>query len=175
MKSDSKGFTLAELLVVTAIVLLMGALAIPSWRRGQGSLRLAAETHLMSQRAREAIEYALSGQTATCPGNQTLKGYGFHASTTSPESYVLFGDCNGNKTYQQGSDAALKIYEFEEGVYIQRVSAGSFVSAVFVPPDPAVYLNPGSPADIRVTLALSADPQQTKDVVINAKGVIEIQ
>lgn len=164
-----------ELLVVISIVMLMGVLAVPAWRAGQGSSRLNTEAHLMSQRIREAIENALSGQIVACSGNQTLDGYGFYVTTTDPTSYVLFGDCNGNWTYQQGIDATMQTYTLEQGVRIQSVSAGSFVSAVFVPPVPTVYLSPGNPSVIRVTLALSDNSQQTKDVIVNAKGVIEIQ
>lgn len=174
-RGEANGFTLVELLVTTGIVVLMTAVAAPAWRAGQRQLSLNAQAYRMAQNIRLVVEYSLQGKPVACPGAGSLKGYGIYISSGTPGSYLSFAECGNNWIYVEGQDAPIATYALEDGVFVSAVSPGPNASAVFAPPDPLVYLGPGNPSVLRVTLALSERPQETKEIIINTKGVIEIQ
>jgi len=83
-----QGFTLPELLVVVAIIVLMTGLALPNWRSGERTLALDRVVHKAGQDVRRAQELALRAQAHTCPNDPTEKisGYGVFFDQNTPTS-----------------------------------------------------------------------------------------
>lgn len=172
LTAKSKGFTIPELLVVIAIITLLTALTLPNWRAGEQSLALQRSAFKLAQDIRRTEEMALRAEAFTCEeGNIT--GYGMAFNTSSPETYTLFADCDGDNAYGSG-DSEVEILEFEGNTVISNLVPGPWASVVFVPPTPQVWLKPGSPQEIQIQLASTGD-DQSRLVTITRKGIIDIE
>jgi prepilin-type N-terminal cleavage/methylation domain-containing protein len=96
---DNFGFTLVELMTVTAIIFIVSAMALADYRQGNRRVLLDNEAYRFSQNVRRAQEWALSsrdfGQTAPA-------GFGVYVSSAS--SYILYEDNDGGKDYDEGEE-----------------------------------------------------------------------
>ena len=174
------GFTLVELLVVIGIVALLSALVTINWRGSQDNLALQRSAVKVSQDIKRAAELSLRGQSFSC-ATGSITGYGIYFDIASPNSYLIFADCNNDQTYNAGpaGDGVIPnaVAPLESGVIISAVTS-SAVSIVFVPPDPTVTIKNGSGAALlsaQITLSLQNNPSSTKVMTVNSKGVVSIQ
>jgi len=169
MINDQKSFTLAELLVVSGIILLMSAIIFPNYRAGEQEFALQRSAHKLSQDLRRAEELALSAKAYPGAPSSFKGGYGVNFQINST-LYTLFADLNDNKVFDPGED--LEIPNLEKKVKISGLSA-SPLNVVFLPPDPQVFISGGSEAQI--TISLETNPQKTKIIKVNQAGLIAIQ
>jgi len=105
-----KGFTLTELMVVTAIVAILLGIGVPSYRYITNSYRIAGEVNSLlgdlqyaraeSLREGRFVTVCISRDGANCDG----------ASTTWQEGWIVFSDVNGNGTVDAG-DTVLKVQQ----------------------------------------------------------------
>lgn len=168
-----KGFTLIELLVVIGMIIIMTALMLPNWRLGDKALNLERSAHKVAQDIGRATELALRAQETTCPSG-TVSGYGVYFDIAVPTSYLLFADCNGNQKYEPADqDGIVEIIELESGIEISDISISPNLSIVFEPPRPRVFLKPGNPAEVQITLRIEGGTS-TRVVKVNNRGLIDI-
>lgn len=175
MKSE-KGFTLVELLVGVAVIVILTLVLLPSWKGGEGSLALERTASKISQDIKRTAELALSAKPFSC-GSGSISGYGIFFDSAVPASYLIFADCNGNRKYDAGTDGVAETMQIESAVRIQA-AVPSALSISFVPPDPLVSIKNatgGDSATAQITLALVSDSSQTRVITVNARGVESIQ
>ena len=99
--SSKRGFTLIEMLVVTAIMILISGLLLASNSRFGGTVQLESLAYDIGLSIRQAQVYGISVRQFS-PGVYTA-GYGMHFEMSSPTSYVLFGDAvSANGLYDTG-------------------------------------------------------------------------
>lgn len=169
-----RGFTLVEVLVASGIILLTTSLLFVNWRSAREHLALERAVSQVAQDVTRAQELALRSQAFSCSSG-SISGYGLYFDITTPSSYLLFAECNGNNTYQAGVDGLVETISFKQGITFSSLSPENNWSVVFVPPEPRVFLKPGDPSQAQVTLGLLTEPGFTRIVTVNSRGVIDIQ
>jgi len=176
IKKSNAGFTLAELLVVTAVVLILTALILPNYRAGGGQFALQRSAHKLAQDLRRTEEMAMSAKKFN--GEIPLGGYGMYFNQSDPTHYILFADTDGNYQYNEGE--LVKDFLLEKEVQIETLSTNvhfgiSPLNIVFYPPDPTIEIYPnGNSKTATVILSLKNNPGQTKEVSVNKVGLIDI-
>ena len=173
VQMNNAGFTLVELLVSIFIILLMSGIIFANYRAGEQKFALQRSANKLAQDIRRAQQMAMSATecpTGTvCMGQIPLGGYGIYLTIGTPESYILFADCDGDYYYDGASEKIGDPIEFEEGIEIDSLSP-SPLTIIFTPPDPTVTINTGASASI--TLSINS---QSKTIKVNEAGLIEIE
>jgi len=175
-KSREEGFTIPELLVVVAIIVLMTGLVLPNFRSGERTLALNRAVHKAGQDVRKAQELALSAKTHICPNDpaEKISGYGVFFDQNIPTSYVIFAECNNNNTYNEGIDGIVETISLESGIEISLVSPNAKTSIVFVPPIPLVFTNGNPGENMQVSFQRIDGVGTVKILGINSRGVLDI-
>lgn len=170
------GFTIPELLVVVAIIVLMTGLMLPTFRSGERTLALNRVVHKAGQDVRRAQELALRAEIYTCPNDpaEKISGYGVFFDQNIPASYIIFAECNDNNTYDTGTDGIVETIQLESDIEISSVSPSAKTSIVFVPPTPLVFTNGNSGEDVQISFQRTDGAGTVKTLGINSKGVIDI-
>ena len=167
------GFTIPELLVVVAIIVLMTGLILPNWRSGERTLALNRVVHKAGQDVRRAQELALRAQAHNCTAG-TISGYGVYFNSNSPTSYIIFAECSGNFEYDLGIDDIIETLFLESSIEIQSVSPSPAVSILFIPPTPLIFIKPGDPPSTQIFFQRTDGVEGSKILDVNSKGVIDV-
>lgn len=165
-----KAFTLVELLVVVGIISILTSSSIVYFRIGQKNYALQRSAQILASTIREAQEMAASAKRM---GNILPKGYGVYLKTFPDQKIILFGDLNGNNTYQP--QEKIKEIDLEKGIEIYSISPNSPLNIVFKPPLATVLIenNPNiSQAQIKIRVK---DGNFEKTIKVNRAGLIAIE
>jgi len=182
------GFTLIELIVVTAIIGILTAITFPGYQSARRQLALSREASKLAQDIRRAQEMAMSVTSVqTCldyalPGYKYGFGIYFEKKFGEYKNYILFADCDGNGKYQGATfDFQLDLTDFNL-IEIDPANFGGDsnqkFSIVFIPPDPSVFFTPDPGVEINgitITLRIKSDPTKTKTVTVNKAGLIYVE
>ena len=176
-RGKQRGYTIAELMIVVAIIGLLVGLAFIFFRPGEDALALDRAAQKVAQDVRSVAQLALKAESHSCSfgaGGQT-SAYGIFFDKEAKTSYELFADCNARGTYSAGNDDIVKTLNIEErNIEISNVEPTNNEWAIFTPPDPVVVFKSVTSA-ITITLSTTTSPIQTRNIVIGAKGVVEVQ
>lgn len=172
----NKGFTLVELLVTISIMGILLGILIFNFPKGKQQLALQRSAHKILQDLKAVQESSMSAKAEECPGEVNARGFGAYFDQSSPNSYILFADCDNSHTYNYG-DKNLKSpqVDLEKGIKISSLSPNSPLSVVFSPPSPTTYINGYTIYDAQLTISLESDVSKTKTIKINKAGLIEIE
>jgi len=173
MKEKSKsgtGFTIIELLVVMAIIVIVSGLVLANWRGGEKQYALQRAANKLAQDIRRVEEFAMSARAFQ--GQIPKGGYGIYFKISEKDHYILFADLNGNNHYDSGSDGLVEDIKIEKEVQISQLSA-SPLHITFTPPDPTVTIKPDALL-AQITLAIQTDPTKTKTIQVNKAGLVYI-
>jgi len=176
LRGKQRGYTIAELMIVVAIIGLLVGLAFIFFRPGEDALALDRAAQKVAQDVRSVAQLALKAESHSCSfgaGGQT-SAYGIFFDKEAKTSYELFADCDPRGVYESGTDVLVKILEIEERNIEISVVDPENGWVIFTPPDPAVIFKNGTPPII-ITLSTTTSPIQTRNIVIGAKGVVEVQ
>jgi len=154
------GFTLIELMVVTAIIGLLATFMLANYRAGSQQIREQSSLQAVAQAIRSAQIKALGSEEINCTGpppNSPCK-YGVHFAKDDTR-VIVFGDGRNGKAKNNQYDAPeenIEEYELNRRVSITSVSVDGSnhlsVDILFEPPDPEVSFNPsGNTATITIT------------------------
>lgn len=144
-KEDKKqqGFSLVEMLVVIFIVALISATLIFNWRKNEKQYLLQRVAQNIVQDIRKMQDMTLNG---TKYENQIPYSYGIFFDKNKKKSYQLFGDINGNNTYQPSDMEIGAEISIESGIEIDSLSSGAQnLNITFLIPDGFTKINPSSP------------------------------
>lgn len=133
----SKAFTLIELLVITSIIIILSALALPSYKGGDKRLALQRAASKLAQDLRGAQAMAVSAKEYQ---GAVPSGYGIYFIESEPNHYLLFAD-NGDKRYSIG-DRIVEDIPLEGAASLGKLSTGPSLTIVFTPPDPEITITP---------------------------------
>ncbi|MBZ9569597.1 prepilin-type N-terminal cleavage/methylation domain-containing protein [Patescibacteria group bacterium] len=178
---DKEGFTLVEILAVLFIIVLLSGIIFANYRTGGQRFALQRSANKLAQDIRRAQQMAMSAKECEeCGGIVPQSGYGIYLEVASPYIYKLYADTDPNEFFTPGDTIVGPPYiELEKGVLIHDIDTPpQKVSINFKPPDPSVKIKPdiGSDLDkVTITLALEADPSNTKTIKVNKAGLIEIE
>lgn len=169
------GFTIPELLVVVAVIMLMTGLILPNWKSGEQSLALDRVAHKAGQDVRRAQELSMRAEAFTCTTG-SISGYGVFFDQNTPTSYILFAECNGNNMYNDGVDGIVggEGITLESGIEIFSLSPSEEVSIVFEPPTPRVFVNGQEGVSAQVSFQRTDGVGAPRTLDISSKGVIDI-
>lgn len=150
-----KGFTLTELIVVIAIAVLLGGLAIPA-------LRIAQKNSALDSAVESLVAVLRLAQNRTL-GSEEASQYGvFFDTSTSPDRYVLF----------RGATFATRNIALDE---LHVLPQSLEMSAITIPGSEVVFarvtgtvLGAGS-----VTLRLLSNPDKQETVYVSSSGAIQ--
>jgi len=163
------GFTLVEMLVSIFIIALMSGVFLVNYRAGGKGTELKNTAQKMASDIRLVQNYCLGAKdfnNAATPG-----GWGVVIEQNN-NRYHIFADQNQNKTRQSAAESFMTI-NLPADVEISAMTGGNTATIVFVPPDPATYIN-GTSQEIAITLR---DKNTLKTLVIrvNKVGLIEVE
>jgi len=159
------GFTLVEILVVTAIILTLSSIMLANLRSGEIQYAQDRGLHKLSQDFGRAENLSMSAKEFQ--GEMPAGGYGLYFKIEEKDHYILFADLNGNQQYDSGLDGLVEDIKFEKGTEIANLSA-SPLTITFISPDPTINIKP-----VAQTATVTLD--NGRKVKINTAGLIEIE
>ena len=173
-KRKSSGFTLIEILVVVSVIAIISTYLIVNWRKNEKRYQVQFAAQELVQNLRKAQDMALSGKKY--PGETTVpSAYGIYFNLSTKNSYLIFGDKNGNNTYQ-GGDILVETILLETGIEIYSLPA-STLNTVFSIPDGFAIITP-SAASATIVIrksGYSCPSKFCKSIIIKNTGEISIQ
>ncbi len=187
---SNKGFTLAEVLIIIAIMLFLFSMVLTNYNTGDKQFSLYRSAHDLAQDLRNAQEMAMTGKTTPVQfgddENFPAGGYGLYFENYK-NSYILFADCDGDNKYDPSGgarrceEATLDIpypekiqdLSLESGVIISSLNNSSFpLTIVFFPPIPVITIN-SNPYNHEAVIKLELGGK-SKVVTINTAGLIDV-
>ena len=169
----NKGFTLIEILVVLAIIVVITGVVIfniGSERQNSALLRSAQKLSLDLRRAQS---FALSSKVFKTSGVPC--GWGAHFNGVGSDNYIIFADlavnqnCSDRDFIRAASGSEdFETINLESGIIVDSLSGG-LSDIVFTPPDPTVTF---TPAQISASVTLINKNSATRAITINKTGFI---
>ncbi len=171
-KKKQQGFSLTEMLVVIAIIVIISGFLVVNFRKGAENSNLQRSAQQMVQAIRKAQNMALSSKKVGNPP-EIFSYYGVHFNKQSmPNSCYVFA--GNNKTYDSGEE--IETITLEKGIIVDSLSTGSQLDATFSPPQAFVGFNPTtSSATVTIKKEGGTCPQDCRYIKINDTGWISIK
>lgn len=170
------GFSLIELLVAISIIVILTSILVANFPKGREQFVLQRVAHKLIQDLRRVQEMSMSAREEICPSSQKANGFGVHFNQSSPNSYLLFANCDEFYSYDAISDdKILENIDMERGTEIFNLSPGPLCSITFVPPSPTTYINDFIGIESQIIISLESDTSKIKVIKVNKTGLIEIQ
>ncbi len=156
-----KGFTVVELVITSAIFVILFAVSVANYREAEKSESLKVTGHQLTS----DISWL---QTASITGTSSDHGMGFAYgiyTDLNSNNYIMFRDDNNNKSFEQSSDRIIRRVYLPGDFIISEILLGkdavSPITTIFLPPRPVVYSN-GQPSQqiyIKISRATGAGKQ----------------
>ncbi len=171
--TNSLGFTLVEMLVVLAIIVIITSIVVFNIGTERQNSALLRSAQKLSLDLRRAQSFTLSSKIFKTSGVPC--GWGVHFNGGGSSSYIIFADLAINQNCSDrdfiraanGSED-FEIINLESGITIDSLS-GALSDVVFTPPDPTVTFIPNQiSASINLINAKSA----IRNVTVNKTGFI---
>ncbi len=186
---SNKGFTLAEVLIVIAIIVFLFPMVLTNYRAGDKQFSLYRSAHDLAQDLRGAQEMAMTGKTTPVQFGENFPagGYGLYFEDYK-NSYILFADCDGDNEYDASGIAAscaeassapgesypekIQDLSLESGIIISSLTPSSPLTIVFFPPIPVITIRP-QPSNNKAVITLMLG-ERNKVITINTAGLIDV-
>lgn len=154
------GFTLIELIVVMAVMAILSAIFLASYRGGQKEYTLLGAVQLLVSDLRRTQNLAVTRleQNGIAP-------YGYGVYVRDAQTYLIFYNLAGDKNYQADSKV-LETIILPKQVSINPTNKSVF----FTPPDPTTYIDGLNVGSQSFTLIMAG---RTKSVTVYSSGRIE--
>ena len=136
-----KGFSVAELVVVSAIFVLLFAVSVANYRS-------AEKTETMRIAGQQLTTDLSWLQTVAITGTSSDHGVGLAYGIVlnkDDNKYILFRDDNSDKQFGKNTDRIMKTVTFSSDFYISELILGDTavdtITTLFLPPRPILYSN----------------------------------
>jgi type II secretory pathway pseudopilin PulG len=194
----SRGFTVIELLVVTAIIILLSGVILASSNRLGGRVLLQNLAYDVALSMRQAQVYGVAGRR---DGSATYSpGFGMHFDMDQPKSYSLFSDTlTHDGIYEPTEDISPSPFNIGRGFVIKRLCAPagtalldctpvSRLDILFVRPEPDAFISTegtpfafdskdhvvGTAAFPSARIVLSSPRGDMMSVIVSSNGQINV-
>lgn len=169
----NSGFTLIEMLVVLAIIVIITGIVIFNTSLERQNSALLRSAQKLSLDLRRAQSFALSSKVFKTSGVPC--GWGAHFNGIGSDNYIIFADLAVNQNCSDrdfiraanGSED-FETINLESGITVSGLSGG-LSDIVFTPPDPIVTF---TPAQTSVGITLINKNSATRVITINKTGFI---
>lgn len=124
LSKESRGFTLAELIVSVSIIVTFSLIFLVKYRTFTSSVHLSSLAYDVGLALREAQVYGISVREQSLGDFSYAYGVRFHMS--NPTQFLSFVDINGNGRYQSSADdpgEVLEIYNITKGNQVSDICA----------------------------------------------------
>lgn len=169
----NKGFTLIEMLVVLAIIVIITGIVIFNIGSEQQNSALLRSSQKLSLDLRRAQTFALSSRVFKTLGIPC--GWGVHFNGLGSDSYVIFADlatdqnCSDRDFIRAASGSEdFENVNLESGITVNSLSSG-LSDVVFTPPEPTVTF---TPAQTSANVTLVNKNSTTRVITVNKTGFI---
>lgn len=172
------GFTLFEVLVSTAVIILISTLLIANLNKGEKQYQVQLVAQEIVQNIRRVQDMALTSFNPQ--GENVPDYYGIYFDKNETNSYIIFGDKNGNNTYQS-SDIEIEIVSIDSSVEIDSLSSGNKdLNITFLVPDGFVYIKPADAESATITIKMvNVDclqtPKSCRNIVVSKTGQVNAE
>lgn len=141
------GFTLVELLVSIAIVVLISTVVLVNYSSFESSLTIQSLAYEVALALRQAQVFSLSVQGF---GSNFQVAYGIHFERSDPTTFFLYVDQNDNATYDPfpGPDVIIETFTLREGSTIVDLCAQKATRQCNLQALDIVYERPNPDANI---------------------------
>lgn len=169
----NRGFTLIEMLVVLAIIVIITGVVIFNIGGERQNSALLRSAQKLSLDLRRAQSFALSSKVFKTSGVPC--GWGAHFNGVGSDSYIIFADLAVNQNCSDrdfiraanGSED-FETVNLESGITVSGLSSG-LSDVVFTPPDPIVTF---TPSQTSASVTLINKNSATRAITINKTGFI---
>jgi len=181
------GFTVVELMVTVAIVVLITGIALVRYGSFNNSVLLKSQAYEVALDIRSAQTYgvSVSGQNSA----EFTKAFGLYFDKSNTNEYVLFQDANNNLKYDSTPPEAIgSVYVIDPRFIISDIvtnssgSCGEILSASvsFKRPnfDAHLDIDSGSPCsftELGIVIASAHDPSFTRTVWVSTTGYVMVE
>jgi prepilin-type N-terminal cleavage/methylation domain-containing protein len=171
-KKNDAGFTIIELLVVIAIIIVLTGFTITNYHTFGREFSLERSASKLSQDIRRAQERAVAMKEV----NGSLPdAYGVYLAANTPAFYTITAyELSGSSW--SATDSWEVVVNLESNVEIKTLKEGSLststLNIVFEAPDPLIWINDATSSSSTITLHLSTDESQTRDITVLSTGLI---
>ena len=148
-----KGFTLVELLVILAIMIILVAIAIPN-------LRFFQRESDLNNSAEEIINTLRLAQNKTIASEGASSWGVFFATSTSPHQYVLFQGSD----YLSRATSSDEVRKLPKTIVISEINLGGENEVVFI------RITGTAQQSGSITLSLAGDPTKTRTIYVESSG-----
>jgi prepilin-type N-terminal cleavage/methylation domain-containing protein len=175
---NKKGFTLLELLIVIVIVAIISLILVVNWQRNEKQYQLQRVAQEIAQDIRMVQDMALNSYKYL---DQIPDNYGLYFDESDKTSYIIFGDMNGNNSYQgTPPDLEIENISIESGIEINSLSSGvQDLHITFSLPDGFTNFNPSATLANIVIKKTDADcdsgPQECRKIEVMKTGQVNIK
>lgn len=186
---DNKGFTIIELLIVIAIIIVLPAIVVSNFPQIKNQFALSRSVYKLAQDIRIVQNMSLSSMSYKDSFNllRPVAGYGIYIDVNAlgNKKYILYADNSdsgsGNQQYDN-LDYVVSVIDFrtsEQGVIIKEISHvyGNTASVNFGLQDGDVTISDINQGEnsISIVLGLEGDITKTRSVLVNTSGLIEVK
>ena len=180
---DDRGFTLVELMVVSAIIIILSVYVSANYHQGNRELALEMTVGKLAQDLRRAQEWGYSGHQF---GGISYTGYGIHI-VDNGTFYELYTDNSGDGRYTAAfTDEVRETINFDNDFEVDTLkpcgptescTAISSMSVNYVPPDPGTVItdSTGTQYDEATIILKIEGTATTRSVVVNRAGLIYVK
>lgn len=169
LKSQA-GFTIAELLVGIFIIALISGIFLANYRSADRQAKLNMAAQQVASDIRTAQNYSLGLREFA--GSVPKSGWGARFDITSPDSYIIFAD-EDEEEYDYDAGETYKIIDLPSDITISGIDVAGAVDIVFMPPNPATYINQANNTSVEITLKENISGA-VKKIKVNFLGLIDI-
>lgn len=184
---NRKAFTMIELLVSIAIIVIITSVFLANYRTGNEKSKMNIVAHSFASDIRRAQNNSLG--LIKYAGEAPSGGWGININLSSNNaSYRIFADIDANRVFDAGEDAenyggsAITLpdgitFEYLDIVNSNNEGGGNDrqeINITFLPPDPITYIHDGIDEHSNVWIGLVSDKGDQKQIHINFLGLIDI-
>jgi len=189
-KSRKRGFSIIELIVSTAILIVITTVVLVNHAAFGGNVLIGALAYDVGLSVRQAQVFGLSVREFGVGTGTFNVGYGVHFDINNPTSYQIFADVGKNKIYD-ASDGTQEVFSIGRGFSISRICATTVANIelcsdtssiteldiTFIRPDPDAFIRAdGNTMTVyqSARIVVSSPQGKEREVTVESTGQISI-